>query len=62
MNVEPPTIVTLLHDPLAAASNSPASSRALRVLVVDDDIATRHLHCLLLSRAGYAVDAAADGE
>src|SRR5690349_14286804 len=33
-----------------------------RILVVDDDATTRQLNCLLLSRIGYDVDAAENGE
>lgn len=39
-----------------------ASSRQQRILVADDDAGTRCLCRIVLSRAGYIVDAAPDGE
>jgi DNA-binding response OmpR family regulator len=36
--------------------------RARRILLADDDETMRILDCLMLTQAGYAVDAAADGE
>ena len=43
---------TLVSDP----------DRCRRILVVDDDEDERHIDCMMLSRAGYTVDTAADGE
>ena len=37
-------------------------ARYWRVLVVDDDLTMQRLECLILSRSGYAVQTAADGE
>jgi DNA-binding NtrC family response regulator len=63
MHVETPFAGTLLRSPAAPTSTRPSiSSRSSRILVVDDDITTRCQYCALLSHAGYAVDAAADGE
>src|SRR5690349_10149316 len=48
------------HASTAAAPASQPWSR--RILVVDDEADARYLECRLLARAGYVVDAAADGE
>jgi len=62
MKAEPSSVATLrdTHKPVRA--HPQASGRRPRVLVVDDDASTRHLNCLLLSRIGYDVDAAENGE
>ena len=52
MNLEPPVADTHL----------PSSYRSRRILVVDDDETARYLDRLMLLRAGYVVDTAADGE
>jgi len=52
MNVEAPTAATRVR----------GLYRGRRILLVDDDEDTRYLHCMMLSRAGYTVDTAADGE
>ncbi|HKQ39652.1 MAG TPA: response regulator [Verrucomicrobiae bacterium] len=41
---------------------SQRSSRKRRILVADDDENTRYLYSVVLSRAGYQVDEATDGE
>jgi DNA-binding response OmpR family regulator len=46
--------------PDAATRGAPAQAK--RVLLVEDDTATRRLTALLLARAGYSVDIVADGE
>ena len=46
--------------PCDSARSAPAGSK--RVLVLDDDAATRRLIALLLARAGYTVDLSEDGE
>lgn len=61
---------TSLTNLLLARGDSPAirisaptgPSRVRRILVVDDDEDSRDLENLVLTRAGYVVDAAADGE
>lgn len=40
----------------------PSARRVWRILVVDDDEVARRFVCIVLSRLGYAVDAAVDGE
>jgi DNA-binding response OmpR family regulator len=52
MNVEAPTAASLMQSPY----------RSWRILVVDDDENARYLDGIKLSRAGYTVDTAADGE
>jgi len=52
MNAEALSAETLLRGPC----------RGRRILVVDDDEDARHLDCMMLTRAGYTVDTAADGE
>jgi DNA-binding NtrC family response regulator len=52
MNVEARTAPTLVRSPY----------QGCRILVVDDDEDARYLDCMMLSRAGYVVAAAADGE
>lgn len=52
-----------LHGIGASASMSPPNLvRKGKILIVDDDEATRFLHSKLLSGAGYETDEAADGE
>ena len=61
MNAEPSTI--RLPAAFKQAKSSPhVPAPRPRILVVDDDAATRQLNCLLLSRIGYDVDAAENGE
>jgi len=52
MNAQALSAKTLVSDP----------DRCRRILVVDDDEDERHIDCMMLSRAGYTVDTAADGE
>jgi CheY-like chemotaxis protein len=52
MNVEAPAAAILVRSPY----------RSWRILVVDDDENARYLDCMMLSRDGYTVDTAADGE
>ena len=52
MSLELPTAATMVCDPYPG----------WRILVADDDADERHLDCMMLSRAGYTVDTAADGE
>jgi len=52
MNVEAQTAPTEVRVPFFGR----------RILVVDDDEDVRYLHSMMLSRAGYIVDTAADGE
>lgn len=57
----PPTLA--LRIPVAPrAALSEQDRRQHRILVVDDDPTTRTLHCLMLARAGFEADPAADGE
>ena len=63
MNAESSGIASLFHSQHAPDSpRLPASSRQQRILVADDEEATRCLCRIVLSRAGYTVDVAADGE
>ena len=62
MNSVLPIRKTPVHPHLSSDLARKAFSGTRHVLVVDDDPTTRRLTALLLVRAGYFVDAAADGE
>jgi DNA-binding response OmpR family regulator len=62
MTAEPSSAATLRATERATRAHPHATGRRPRILVVDDDASTRQLNCLLLSRIGYDVDAAEDGE
>lgn len=53
-----------MNEPAAALPSAPAAPSALRrrILLADDNADVREISAVLLRRAGYAVDTAADGE
>src|SRR5262245_41115884 len=63
MNPDASILATLVQGACAPTAPRPSVSTAQwRILVVADDVPTQRLEYLVLSRAGYAVDTAADGE
>ena len=62
MNAHLPLRETSVHAPSNRESARIAPDRPRRVLVLDDDTATRQISALFLARSGYLVDTAEDGE
>jgi CheY-like chemotaxis protein len=54
--------LTLLPNPRLIPPAATGLHRPGRILVIDDDAANRFLNALLLTRAGWRVETAADGE
>lgn len=62
MNLLSSKRATSLQSTLPSMKSCNGTARIKRVLLLDDDAATLRVTSLILSRAGFFVDAAADGE
>ena len=63
MNPDASFLTAFIQAACAPVAPQPSvSAPQWKILVVDDDVPTQRLECLVLSRAGYATETAADGE